>query len=72
MHGRQYTAARFKDLLARHGAQLKHEPARQLLRQRPRGIVLEPPQNHCIAYYNAERRHSALAYQSPNRFETQL
>ena len=28
--------------------------------------------NHCIAYYNAERRHSALAYQSPNRFETQL
>ena len=28
--------------------------------------------NHYIAYYNAERRHSALAYQSPNRFETQL
>ncbi|WP_175471021.1 IS3 family transposase [Hymenobacter psychrophilus] len=25
-----------------------------------------------IAYYNAERRHSALNYQSPNHFETQL
>ncbi|WP_177189881.1 integrase core domain-containing protein [Hymenobacter actinosclerus] len=25
-----------------------------------------------IAYYNAERRHSALDYQSPNHFETQL
>ena len=28
--------------------------------------------SHNIAYYNAERRHSALAYQSPNRFETHL
>ena len=27
---------------------------------------------HYIAYHNAERRHSALAYQSPNRFETHL
>ena len=27
---------------------------------------------HYIAYHNAERRHSALAYQSPNRFETLL
>jgi putative transposase len=23
-----------------------------------------------VAYYNAERRHSALGYQSPNHFET--
>ena len=28
--------------------------------------------SHHIAYYNAERRHSALGYQSPNHFETQL
>ena len=28
--------------------------------------------SHYIAYYNAERRHSALGYQSPNRFETQF
>ena len=26
--------------------------------------------SHHIAYYNAERRHSALGYQSPNHFET--
>ena len=25
-----------------------------------------------VAYYNPERRHSALAYHSPNRFETQF
>ena len=46
--GSQYTATRFKDLVAKHGA--KHEPARQLLRQRPTGydprrIVLEPLQS---------------------------
>ena len=28
--------------------------------------------SHHIVYYNAERRHSALAYQSPNHFETQF
>ena len=28
--------------------------------------------SHHIAYYNAERRHSALGYQSPNHFETHL
>ncbi|WP_177189887.1 integrase core domain-containing protein [Hymenobacter actinosclerus] len=28
--------------------------------------------SHHIAYYNAKRRHSALDYQSPNHFETQL
>jgi putative transposase len=28
--------------------------------------------SHHIAYYNAERRHSALGYQAPNRFESQL
>ena len=28
--------------------------------------------SHHIAYYNAERRHSALGYRSPNHFETQL
>ena len=27
---------------------------------------------HYIAYYNDERRHSALGYRSPNHFETQL
>ena len=27
---------------------------------------------HHIAYCNAERRHSALGYQSPNHFESQL
>ena len=26
--------------------------------------------SHYLAYYNAERRHSALGYQSPNHFET--
>lgn len=26
--------------------------------------------SHYIAYYNAERRHSALGYQAPNHFET--
>ena len=28
--------------------------------------------SHYIAYYNAERRHSALGYHSPNHFETHL
>ena len=28
--------------------------------------------SHHIAYYNAERRHSALGYQSSNHFETHL
>jgi transposase InsO family protein len=28
--------------------------------------------SHYIAYYNAERRHSALGYHSPNHFETLL
>ena len=28
--------------------------------------------SHYITYYNAERRHSALDYHSPNRFETLL
>ena len=28
--------------------------------------------SHHVAYYNAERRHSALGYQSPNHFETQF
>ena len=28
--------------------------------------------SHHIAYYNAERRHSALGYHSPNHFETQF
>ena len=28
--------------------------------------------SHHVACYNAERRHSALGYQSPNHFETQF
>jgi transposase InsO family protein len=28
--------------------------------------------SHHVAYYNAERRHSALGYHSPNHFETQF
>ena len=28
--------------------------------------------SHHIAYYNAERRHSALGYLAPNHFKTQL
>ena len=32
----------------------------------------KPEISHHIAFYNAERRHSALGYHSPNSFETQL
>ncbi|GAA4035095.1 hypothetical protein GCM10022409_19600 [Hymenobacter glaciei] len=28
--------------------------------------------SHYVAYYNAERCHSALGYHSPNHFETHL
>ena len=28
--------------------------------------------SHHVAYYNAERRHSALGYRAPNHFETHL
>lgn len=28
--------------------------------------------SHHVAYYNAERRHSALGYRPPNHFETHL
>ncbi|QKG58235.1 IS3 family transposase [Hymenobacter sp. BRD128] len=89
--GSQYTATRFKTLVAQHGA---------LQSMRRRGNCYDNAHtesfwsrfkaellngssfpglaeaqleiSHHIAYYNAERRHSALGYQAPNHFEKHL
>jgi transposase InsO family protein len=73
--GSQYSATRFKDLLARHGAL----PSRSRLKTERldggRFPGLEEAWleiSHYIAYYNAERRHSALGYLAPNHFESHL
>lgn len=89
--GSQYTATRFKDLLARHGAQQSmsrrgncydnaHAESfwsrfKAELLDGGRFPVLEEARleiSHHVAYYNAERRHSALGYLAPNHFETHL
>jgi transposase InsO family protein len=89
--GSQYTATRFKDLLARHGAVQSMSrrgncydnahaesfwsrfKAELLAGGSFPGLAETKLEiSHHIAYYNAERRHFALGYQSPNHFETQL
>ncbi|WP_167852007.1 IS3 family transposase [Hymenobacter elongatus] len=89
--GSQYTATRFKNLLAQHGA-LQSMSRRgncydnahaESFWSRFKAELLDGGSfpglaeakleiSHHIAYYNAERRHSALGYHSPNHFETQL
>jgi putative transposase len=89
--GSQYTATRFKGLLARHGA-LQSMSRRgncydnahaESFWSRFKAELLDGGHfpslvearleiSHHIAYYNAERRHSALGYLAPNHFETQL
>ena len=89
--GSQYTATRFKDLVAKHGA-LQSMSRRgnfydnahaESFWSRFKTELLDGGHfpglteakleiSHHIAYYNAERRHSALGYRSPNHFETQF
>lgn len=89
--GSQYTATRFKDLVAKHGA-LQSMSLRgncydnahaELFWSRFKAELPDGDSfpglaeaqleiSHHIAYYNAEPRHSALGYCSPNHFETQL
>ena len=89
--GSQYTATRFKDLVAKHGAQQSmsrrgncYDNAHaESFWSRFKAELLDGGSfpglaeatleiSHHVAYYNAERRHSALDYQSPNHFETHL
>ena len=89
--GSQYTATRFKNLLARHGAPQRmsrrgncYDNAHaEFFWSRFKAALLDGGSfpglaeanleiSHHIACYNAERRHSALGYHSPNHFETQL
>ncbi|MCC3155584.1 IS3 family transposase [Hymenobacter sp. BT770] len=89
--GSQYTAARFKQLLTRHGAvqsmsrrgNCYDNAHAESFWSRFKAELLDGGRfpglaeakleiSHHIAYYNAERRHSALGYHSPNHFETQL
>ena len=89
--GSQYTATRFKALLARHGAvpsmsrrgNCYDNAHAESFWSRFKAELLDGGSfpglagakleiSHHIAYYNAERRHSALGYQSPNPFETQF
>ncbi|SHL84266.1 integrase core domain-containing protein [Hymenobacter psychrotolerans] len=85
--GSQYTATRFKALVAQHG------PLQSMSRRgncydnahaesfwsRFKAELLDggsfPGLTEAkleISYYNAERRHSALGYLAPNHFETHL
>ena len=94
--GSQYTATRFKALVAKHGAQqsmsrrgnwydnaLPGTTHAESFWSRFKAELLDGGSfpglteakleiSHHIACYNAERRHSALGYQSPNHFEMQL
>lgn len=88
--GSQYTATRFKDLIARHGAlssmsrrgncyaNAHAEPfwsrfKAELLDSSFPGLAEATLEiSHHIAYYNAERHHSALGYHAPNHFEFYL
>ena len=89
--GSQYTATRFKNLLAHHGAlpsmsrrgNCYDNAHAESFWSRLKTELLDGGSfpsleearleiSHYIAYYNAERRHSALGYQTPNHFETQL
>jgi putative transposase len=89
--GSQYTATRFKALVAKHGA-LQSMSRRgncydnahaKSFWSRFKAELLDGGSfpglaeaqleiSHHVAYYKAERRHSALGYQSPNHFETHL
>jgi len=87
--GSQYTATRFKALLARHGAvpsmsrrgNCYDNAHAESFWSRFKAELLDGgcfpglaeaklEISHHVAYYNAERRHSAPGYQSPNHFET--
>jgi transposase InsO family protein len=89
--GSQYTATRFRNLLARHGAtqsmsrrgnwydnaQAESFWSRLNTKLRDGGSFPSLAEarlelSHYIAYYNDERRHSALGYHTPNHFETHL
>lgn len=89
--GSQYTAARFKALVAQHGAQQSgnrrgncYDNAHaESFWSRFKAELLDGGSfpsltgaklgiSHHIAYYNAERRHSALGYRAPNHFEIHL
>jgi transposase InsO family protein len=89
--GSQYTAARFGDLLTRHGAEQSmsrrgncydNAQAESFWSRLKTELLdggsfpgLEEARlelAHYIAYYNDQRRHSALAYRSPNHFEIYL
>ena len=89
--GSQYTATRFKDLIAQHGARQSmsrrgncYDNAHaESFWSRFKAELLDGGSfpglaearleiSHHIAYYNAERRHSALGYLAPNHFETHL
>ena len=89
--GSQYTATRFKDLIAQNGA-LQSMSRRgnccdnahaESFWSRFKAELLDGGSfpglaeatleiSHHVAYYNAERLHSALGYYSPNHFETQF
>jgi putative transposase len=89
--GSQYTATRFKDLLARNGAvqsmsrrgNCYDNAHAESFWSRFKAELLDGGYfpglgearleiSHHVAYYNAERRHSALGYRAPNHFETHL
>ena len=89
--GSQYTATRFKALVAQHGAQQSmsrrgncYDNAHaESFWSRFKAELLDGGSfpglaearleiSHHIAYYSAERRHSALGYCSPNHFESHL
>ena len=87
--GSQYTATRFKDLVAKYAAlqsisrrgncydNAESFWSRSKVELLNGGHFLGLAEakleiSHYIAYYNAERRHSALGYLALNHFETQF
>ena len=84
--GSQYTVTRFKDLVSKHGAlqsMSRRGNCYDNFWSRFKAELLDGGSfpglaeakleiSHHIAYYNAERRHSALGYLASNHFETQL